>query len=766
MKKVFQSTGLAKREREISKYMDEVTEIGRAGLSRRELLKMGVAAGAGGLTLGLSKSTQAAIIDPQVNPFVSPQVLNPWTENLYIPPTVHRIDPNNGLYPAPVPIPGATPSNFTIAELAARNPSSWGGQTVTDPSGQPLMRYSEARKEEHQRWSESYPSAKAYSSAPVGSTAGPLKPLKPDNAHHYLLLAREVPYCFYPHADGVGNHCHVWTFCDGSDPKSYAGEYSTYEAGVRVAPLRLVARYGQPTYMRVVNMLPADNRGFGINKISTHLHNHHNAPPSDGGPLRWFEGWNTTNNTAQFWDYHYPNIRAGFTGSTYKTSIYKPYPSYPTGYTDPKTGIVDNRPWQTCAGNFAETLSTLWFHDHKMDFTAQNVYKGLASFYTLYSDDINLDYGDADPEDPTAGGDETKGLGLPCGKNFEFDIPLVFADKMFNPSGGELFMDILNFDGFLGDMTTVNFQIKPKLEVKKRKYRFRMLVGGPSRFFQFHLSVDRAGTMVDIPYAFWRISTDGNLLVKPINQTCFRLGVAERVDVIIDFANLKDANGFSVNEGDTLWLENRLHQINGRGPSGKVLPANEATKILKIKVNPLPVGEVDRSVIPPLPSVTRPIPMLAMPALPAQEAKKIAVSRTWDFGSSNGAWSVNGKLFDPAVISAQIKPNTWEQWTITSGGGWAHPIHIHHEEFQIVSRDNTKYPSGIPTEEISRKDVLRIGDAALINPSPTALEGASINSGKVVIQMQFRDWWGDYPMHCHNVVHEDHGMMIRFEILK
>ena len=751
MKKIFQSTGLAKREREISKYMDEVTEIGRAGLSRRELLKMGVAAGAGGLGMGLGKSTQAAIIDPQRNPFVSPLVMNPWTEDLYIPPVVQRIDPTNGLYPTPVAIPNATtPLNFTIAELAARNPSAWGGQPVTDPSGLPI-RYSEARKEEHQRWSESYPSVvQGYS-----TTGGALKPLKPDNAHHYLLVAREVPYCFYPHADGVGNHCNVWTFCDGSDPKSFSAASGAYSAGARIAPLRMVARYGEPVLMRVVNMLPADNRGFGINKISTHLHNHHNAPPSDGGPLRWFDGLDLTKNTAQFWDYHYPNIRAGFTTPLFKASTYKKLLT-PTA----------SDPWYTCAGNFAETLSTLWFHDHKMDFTAQNVYKGLASFYTLYSNDINLDCGGYDTSgNPSAKG-EAQGLGLPCGTNYEFDIPLVFADKMFNPSGGELFMDILNFDGFLGDMTTVNFQIKPKLEVKKRKYRFRMLVGGPSRFFQFHLSVDRNGTMVDIPNAFWRISTDGNLLVKPINQSGFRLGVAERVDVIIDFANLKDAQGFTVNAGDTLWLENRLHQVNGRGPSGVVLPPSEATKVMKIHVNPMPVGEYDYSVIPPLPSISRPIPMLAMPALPDGKTTKVATNRTWDFGSSNGAWSVNGKLFDPAVISAQVKPNTWEQWTMTSGGGWAHPIHIHHEEFQIVSRDNTKYPSGIPTEEMSRKDVLRIGDAALINPSPTALEGDSINSGKVVIQMQFRDWWGDYPMHCHNVVHEDHGMMVRFEILK
>ncbi len=29
---------------------------------------------------------------------------------------------------------------------------------------------------------------------------------------------------------------------------------------------------------------------------------------------------------------------------------------------------------------------------------------------------------------------------------------------------------------------------------------------------------------------------------------------------------------------------------------------------------------------------------------------------------------------------------------------------------------------------------------------------------------RFRDFPGRYPLHCHNVVHEDHAMMLRFDI--
>jgi FtsP/CotA-like multicopper oxidase with cupredoxin domain len=33
------------------------------------------------------------------------------------------------------------------------------------------------------------------------------------------------------------------------------------------------------------------------------------------------------------------------------------------------------------------------------------------------------------------------------------------------------------------------------------------------------------------------------------------------------------------------------------------------------------------------------------------------------------------------------------------------------------------------------------------------------------VYIKFRDWLGRYPMHCHNTVHEDHAMMVRWDIV-
>src|SRR5262249_60341230 len=93
-----------------------------------------------------------------------------------------------------------------------------------------------------------------------------------------------------------------------------------------------------------------------------------------------------------------------------------------------------------------------------------------------------------------------------------------------------------------------------------------------------------------------------------------------------------------------------------------------------------------------------------------------------------------------------VKRNSAQRWTLqNSSGGWQHPIHIHLEEFQILKRNGTATPS--TSAEHARKDVVRLG----FNET-------------VELFFRFRDFRGDYPIHCHNVVHEDHAMMLLFAV--
>jgi len=450
------------------------------------------------------------------------------------------------------------------------------------------------------------------------------------------------------------------------------------------------ARYGEPILVRFHNELPADHVGFGSPDVTTHLHNAHTPPESDGGPWNFFS-------PGTCWDNHYPNVYAGFTD-----------PQYAETKGDPR-----------------EALSTLWYHDHRQDFTAQNVYAGLAGMYLLY-DELDCD-------------DEKKGLRLPSGK---YDVPLLFGDRVFGRDGN-LVYDFFSLDGILGDKHTVNGKIQPWMKVDRRKYRFRLLVGGPSRVYAFGLSNGAPVT---------QIANDGNLLPLGVKRGYAKnpslpqlddyilLGVAERADIIVDFSKYAP--------GTVIYLNNYCEQVNGAGPTGKV---GTPVPVLKFVVQGTAV--TDSSLMPP--DGTDPAALAAWSAavgrttlreLPDIDTTN-AVRRSWDFGRTNGAWTVNGRIFDANVSSADVVRGSTEIWTLKGGGGWWHPVHIHYEEHQILSRTPSDGPSFTNKWE-GRKDV-------------ALLHGAE----RVECFFRFRDWLGKYPMHCHNVVHEDHAMMVRFDLV-
>src|SRR2546425_733158 len=309
----------------------------------------------------------------------------------------------------------------------------------------------------------------------------------------------------------------------------------------------------------------------------------------------------------------------------------------------------------------------------------------------------------------------------------DFDVPLLFADKVFDPVDRLMFFDLFNLDGILGDKFTVNGKIQPFCEVHPRRYRFRLLNAGPSRFYQFFLT-DSQDLNNTIP--FWQISNDGNLLPGPEQVTSTRISVAERMDVIIDFSHLA---------GKSIYLENRLVQTDGRAPKGGLTAAGAGNFVMRFDVVLPPVA--DNSQDPAIPGVH-------YYDLPPMEPT--VITRRFRFDRTNGNWAVNGRLFDVCTPTDQatprfrVKRNTAEKWIFqNSSGGWQHPIHVHFEEFQMLSRNGV----APPRVERGRKDVARLQF-----------------DEEIVVYFKFSDFIGQYPMHCHNVVHEDHEMMLSFDI--
>src|SRR5258707_424451 len=297
-----------------------------------------------------------------------------------------------------------------------------------------------------------------------------------------------------------------------------------------IPPKLMQVRYGDPVLFRHRNLLPFDvtqNGGFGRHTLSTHEHNGHHGAENDGFTGAFFY-------PGQFYDYHYPIVLAGWR-------------TINTGATDARAGSPNGSGGITkVAGDWHETMSTHWFHDHMFSFTAQNVYKGDAGMFNIYS---ALDRGNEAINDGV-------NLRLPSGTakdfgNLDYDVNLMLADKAWD-ANGQLHFDIFDTEeGFVADVMTVNLVYRPFFEVERRKYRFRILNGAVSRFFKISLS--DASPMI-------QIANDGNLLPNPVTITqTDQLGIAERYDIVIDFSR------YSI--GQTVSMVNLLAHEDGTEPS-------------------------------------------------------------------------------------------------------------------------------------------------------------------------------------------------------
>lgn len=520
----------------------------------------------------------------------------------------------------------------------------------------------------------------------------------------------------------IQNPNSVWTF-DGTFPPKLA-----------------VARYGEPVLFRHHNALPIDasaNNGFGTHTLTTHLHNGHNPAESDGFANAYFY-------PGQYYDYRWPMVLAG-------------HDSINTNASDPRAGRPNGNGGVTrIKGDWRETMSTLWFHDHMVDSTAKNVYKGNAAIMNIFSavdrgrEGFQCNFWNAN----------NANLCLPSGTaldwgNRDYDVNLLVADKAWG-ADGQLFFNIFNTDGFLGDRAVVNWLYKPYMNVRARRYRFRLLNGSVSRLWKIAI-VTAAGQRVP----FHMIANDGNIMEHAVlfpNAQSKELptqGIGERFDIVVDFKSFP--------AGTKLYLVNLAEHADGRGPKG-IAPLAEVMngtyvgdpvvgKFMELRV--VAYTGVDQS-MNPASYVEGQKKMIPRPVITSAELAT-ARHRTFEFGRSNGTddkpWTIKtdggmGMQTDLQKISARPKMGSVEIWHISTGGGWSHPVHIHFEEGQVLSHGLE--PARL-WEKWARKDLYTIGDTADL---PRSFD----------IALRFREFMGTYMEHCHNTIHEDRAMLLRWDI--
>jgi FtsP/CotA-like multicopper oxidase with cupredoxin domain len=344
-----------------------------------------------------------------------------------------------------------------------------------------------------------------------------------------------------------------------------------------------------------------------------------------------------------------------------------------------------------------QSARSIWYHDHGVHFTAQNAYSGLVAQYRIH--------------------DELERELLPQG---EFDVGLTISDAMFARNGA-LGYDDRSHSGLWGDVILVNGVPWPRMKVKRRIYRFRMLNASISRSLRPYLLSGEPMTIV---------ATDGGLMPQAVDVANWRHAGSERYEVLIDFSKYRP--------GTRVELRNRSNENNR--------DYDHTNKIMAFDVVDDGFDTSDPT-WNTLPTVLDPnSEVMALTSKMAVKKRYMRVRRD----DETNLWMLDDKTWGEVIASgyqdvfAQVGLNTVEEWEVENkSGGWFHPIHIHLVDFKIISR-NGRAPFPY---EAGPKDVVYVGEGE-----------------RVKLLMRFGPHQGRYMVHCHNLPHEDHDMMTQFRV--
>jgi spore coat protein A len=353
----------------------------------------------------------------------------------------------------------------------------------------------------------------------------------------------------------------------------------------------------------------------------------------------------------------------------------------------------------------AQLPATLWYHDHALGITRLNVYAGMAGLYLLRDD-----YEDA--------------LGLPDG---EYEIPLVIQDRQFEPDGS-LHYPPSSASAFFGDKVLVNGKVWPSLDVKRGKYRFRIVNGSQARPYVLRLE-NSASPAQAIPFTL--IGTDLGLITAPVELAAIHTAPAERFDVIVDFAGFAPGTAIVLRNDESMPPEvPNVMRFVVTDPHGFTGAIPETLR----PVTPIPEGEA---------SVTR---WFRLERLDEPCAGSRWLIRTLD---GPGGTPTGAQLWDD--VSEQVRLGATEIWEFENPGTMVHPMHIHLVAFQVLDRRTLADGSLLPLEA---------------HESNTWKDTVRVDAGtRVRVIARFQDHAGRFPYHCHLLDHEDHEMMRQFAMV-
>ena len=364
-----------------------------------------------------------------------------------------------------------------------------------------------------------------------------------------------------------------------------------------------------------------------------------------------------------------------------------------------------------------DRAGTYWYHPHPHGRTGPQAYMGLAGLFYISDGAEDL-------------------AGLPTGS---YDLPLVIQDRTFD-AGNQLVYSTSNA-GFLGDQILINGQPNTTpLSVEALPYRLRLLNGSNSRIYKLAWA---DGTPLSV------IAADGGLLEKAVSRNYLMLAPGERAELLVDFSQ------WTV--GNTVTLKSLAY--SGAAGSNATLPPGSEFTVADFQITAA-------TTTPTTPTVYKSyLPIItgdgATPPPPA------GVTRSFQLYMQQGTWTIDGRTFETTnVVNEEIVTlGDREIWEFDNnspfgGGGGGnngqpHPMHIHGLQFRIVSRtppsNSTQYNNWLTVKDGYVDDGWQ--DTILLMPGE-----------KVQVDVTFKDYTGLFLYHCHNLEHEDMGMMRNYRV--
>jgi FtsP/CotA-like multicopper oxidase with cupredoxin domain len=369
---------------------------------------------------------------------------------------------------------------------------------------------------------------------------------------------------------------------------------------------------GEQTKVTFKHRLPSS-----VGELSVHLHGGHTSSADDGQP-----GGLTAKHPVSYYCQIPSDLSAKQSGNDLLID-----PGEKRTYT-----------YELMEDGEPERAAFQWYHDHRLDWTARNVWHGLAGMFII--DDV-----------------VEAALPLPTG---EHDLPLMIVDRSFDADNQltNPFRRHLDppFDGLKGSEILVNGAPLPHHHVAPRRYRLRFL--NASQFRAYNLDLSSGASMT-------QIGTDAGLMPTPIDREKILIGPAERAEVVVDFA------------------ESRGDRVELRSVPRDDDPAGPGTKPFEGPLMQFRVGHRHKDDQTSVPVSLRPLPTWTSTA-PA------APDRTWVFeigGGLDPTWLVNGNTFDPSRSDGFPVLDTVESWQLTNATGVAHMFHMHSTDWYMLSRN-------------------------------------------------------------------------------